>query len=192
MFRWYVINTYSGHENKVRQNLEHRIETMGQRNRVRQVMVPTETVSELKDGQRVPVEKRTMPGYVLVQMEMTDDAWGLVKNTPGVTGFVGSRNKPVPLSQPEVDRLLHKDVPAGAAGAAPRPRPVRARRDRQGHLRPAVGLLRRDQRDQRRRRQAQGAGLDLRPRDARGSDLRPGEEALGFWPVRTFRSESSM
>ncbi len=114
MFRWYVINTYSGHENKVRQNLEHRIETMGQRNRVRQVMVPTETVSELKDGQRVPVEKRTMPGYVLVQMEMTDDAWGLVKNTPGVTGFVGSRNKPVPLSQPEVDRLLHKDVPAGA------------------------------------------------------------------------------
>jgi transcriptional antiterminator NusG len=113
MFRWYVINTYSGHENKVRQNLEHRIETMGQRNRVRQVMVPTESVSELKDGQRIQVEKRTMPGYVLVQMEMTDDAWGLVKNTPGVTGFVGSRNKPVPLSQPEVDRLLHKDVPAG-------------------------------------------------------------------------------
>jgi transcription termination/antitermination protein NusG len=110
MFRWYVINTYSGHENKVRQNLEHRIETMGQRNRVRQVLVPTEQVSELKDGQRVEVEKRTMPGYVLVQMEMTDDAWSLVKNTPGVTGFVGSRNKPVPLSQPEVDRLLHRDT----------------------------------------------------------------------------------
>src|SRR5882724_6471545 len=110
MFRWYVINTYSGHENKVRQNLEHRIETMGQRNRVRQVMVPTESVSELKDGQRVQVEKRTMPGYVLVQMEMTDDAWGLVKNTPGVTGFVGSRNKPIPLSKPEVDRLLHRET----------------------------------------------------------------------------------
>jgi transcriptional antiterminator NusG len=110
MFRWYVINTYSGHENKVRQNLEHRIETMGQRNRVRQVLVPTEQVSELKDGQRVQVDKRTMPGYVLVQMEMTDDAWSLVKNTPGVTGFVGSRNKPVPLSQPEVDRLLHRDT----------------------------------------------------------------------------------
>ena len=110
MFRWYVINTYSGHENKVRQNLEHRIETMGQRNRVRQVLVPTEQVSELKDGQRIQVEKRTMPGYVLVQMEMTDDAWSLVKNTPGVTGFVGSRNKPVALSQPEVDRLLHRDT----------------------------------------------------------------------------------
>src|ERR1700759_3426276 len=116
MFRWYVINTYSGHENKVRQNLEHRIETMGQRNRVRQVMVPTETVSELKDGQRVPVEKRTMPGYVLVQMEMTDDAWGLVKNTPGVTGFVGSRNKTEPLSKPEVERLVQ---PRTARGPPP-------------------------------------------------------------------------
>ena len=110
MFRWYVINTYSGHENKVKHNLEHRIETMGQRQRVRQVVVPTEQVSELKDGQRVSVEKRTMPGYVLVNMEMTDDAWNLVKNTPGVTGFVGSRNKPVPLSQPEVDRLLHRET----------------------------------------------------------------------------------
>jgi len=110
MFRWYVINTYSGHENKVKHNLEHRIETMHQRQRVRQVVVPTEQVSELKDGQRISVEKRTMPGYVLVNMEMTDDAWGLVKNTPGVTGFVGSRNKPIPLSQPEVDRLLHRET----------------------------------------------------------------------------------
>jgi transcriptional antiterminator NusG len=110
MFRWYVINTYSGHENKVKHNLEHRIETMNQRQRVRQVVVPTEQVSELKDGQRISVEKRTMPGYVLVNMEMTDDAWNLVKNTPGVTGFVGSRNKPIPLSQPEVDRLLHRET----------------------------------------------------------------------------------
>src|SRR5919201_3442315 len=111
MFRWYVINTYSGHENKVKHNLEHRIETMAARQRVRQVVVPTEQVAEMKDGQRVQVEKRTMPGYVLVNMDMTDDVWGLVKNTPGVTGFVGSRNKPVPLSGPEVDRLLHKEAP---------------------------------------------------------------------------------
>jgi len=110
MFRWYVINTYSGHENKVKQNLEHRIDTMGARQRVRPVVVPTETVTEVKDGKREPVEKRTMPGYVLVNMEMTDDAWQLVKNTPGVTGFVGSRNKPVPLSQAEVDRLLHRET----------------------------------------------------------------------------------
>jgi transcriptional antiterminator NusG len=117
MFRWYVINTYSGHENKVRHNLEHRVETLGEQRHVRRVVVPTEQVSELKDGRKVQVEKRTMPGYVLVHMEMTDDAWSMVKNTPGVTGFVGSRNKPLPLSQPEVDRLLHRET-----GAAARPR----------------------------------------------------------------------
>ena len=116
MFRWYVINTYSGHENKVKHNLEHRVQTMSQNRNVRQVVVPTEQVMELnKEGQKEPKEKRTMPGYVLVNMEMTDDAWGLVKNTPGVTGFVGSRNKPIPLSKVEVDRLLHRE-------AAERPR----------------------------------------------------------------------
>ena len=112
MFRWYVINTYSGHENKVKHNLEHRIETMGQRQRVRQVVVPTEQVSELKDGQRVAVEKRTMPGYVLVNMEMTDDAWNLVKNTPGVTGFVGATSRPSALMLDDVVKFL---LPQGAA-----------------------------------------------------------------------------
>ena len=110
MFRWYVINTYSGHENKVKQNLEHRVTSLNVQRAVRQVVVPTETVQELKDNQKVQVEKRTMPGYVLVNMDLTDDAWTLVKNTPGVTGFVGSQNKPVPLSQPEVDRMLHTAV----------------------------------------------------------------------------------
>src|SRR6187200_2009067 len=119
MYRWYVINTYSGHENKVKHNLEHRVQTMSQNRNVRQVVVPTEQVMELnKDGQKEPKEKRTMPGYVLVNMEMTDDAWGLVKNTPGVTGFVGSRNKPLPLSQAEVDNLLHTEVPVPAGAAA--------------------------------------------------------------------------
>jgi len=118
MFRWYVINTYSGHENKVKHNLEHRVQTMGQARKVRQVVVPTEQVQEIKDGRKVNVEKRTMPGYVLVQMEMTDEAWGLVKNTPGVTGFVGSRNKPLPLSQSEVDNLLHTETPGAAPAAA--------------------------------------------------------------------------
>lgn len=110
MFRWYVINTYSGHENKVKQNLEHRTETLGQERNVRQVVVPTEQVMEVgKDGQREAKEKRTMPGYVLVNMDLTDEAWSLVKNTPGVTGFVGADNEPVPLSKPEVDRLLHRE-----------------------------------------------------------------------------------
>jgi transcription termination/antitermination protein NusG len=86
MYRWYVINTYSGHENKVKHNLEHRVQTMSQNRNVRQVVVPTEQVSEMKDGQKVTAEKRTMPGYVLVNMEMTDDAWG------------------------QVDRLLHRET----------------------------------------------------------------------------------
>ena len=110
MFRWYVINTYSGHENKVKHNIEHRVSSMHQSSNIRQVVVPTEQVSELKEGQRVQVEKRTMPGYVLVNMELNDDSWGLVKNTPGVTGFVGASNEPVPLTQTEVDRLLHREV----------------------------------------------------------------------------------
>ena len=110
MFRWYVVNTYSGHENKVKQNLEHRVVSLNQKRAVRQVVVPTETVQEMKDNQKVSVEKRTMPGYVLVNMDLSDDSWSLVKNTPGVTGFVGSSNEPIPLTQQEVDRLLHREV----------------------------------------------------------------------------------
>jgi transcription termination/antitermination protein NusG len=110
MFRWYVVNTYSGHENKVKQNLEHRVVSLGQQRNVRQVVVPTESVSEMKDNQKITVEKRTMPGYVLVNMELNEDSWGVVKGTPGVTGFVGSSNEPVPLTQGEVDRLMHKEV----------------------------------------------------------------------------------
>src|SRR5256712_10459628 len=116
MFRWYAVNTYSGHENKVKQNLEHRVVSLGQQNNVRQVVIPTEQIQELKDGQKQMKEQRTMPGYLLVNMNLTDDSWGLVKNTPGVTGFVGAQNKPVPLSQPEVDRMLH------TAAAAPAPK----------------------------------------------------------------------
>jgi transcriptional antiterminator NusG len=110
MFRWYVINTYSGHENKVKTNLEHRIDSMKQRDRFRRVVVPTEQRIETKDGQRVQTEQRVLPGYVLVNMDMSDEAWTVVKNTPGVTGFVGASNEPVPLTQGEVDRLLHREV----------------------------------------------------------------------------------
>jgi transcriptional antiterminator NusG len=106
VFRWYVINTYSGHEKKVKANLEHRLVSLGQRENVREIVVPTEQVVETKDGQKVQTEKRTLPGYVLVNMEMTPDALWVVKDTPGVTGFVGSSTDPVPLTQAEVDRLL--------------------------------------------------------------------------------------
>jgi transcription termination/antitermination protein NusG len=110
MFRWYAVNTYSGHENKVKHNLEHRVTSLGQQRHVRQVVIPMEQISEMKDGQKVQVERRTMPGYVLVNMNLNEDSWSLVKNTPGVTGFVGAQNRPVPLSQPEIDRLLHRET----------------------------------------------------------------------------------
>src|SRR5437016_2740860 len=98
-------------------HLEPRIESMGQRPRFRRVVVPTEQVIETKDGQKVQAEKRVLPGYVLVNMDLNDDAWTVVKNTPGVTGFVGAGSKPVPLSPGEVDRILK----TGAA-TAERPR----------------------------------------------------------------------
>jgi transcriptional antiterminator NusG len=110
MFRWYAINTYSGHENKVKHNLEHRTISLNQQRNVRQIVIPTENVSEMKDGQKIKVERRTMPGYVLVNMDLNEDSWTLVKNTPGVTGFVGPQNKPVPLTQDEINRLLHRET----------------------------------------------------------------------------------
>ncbi len=120
MFQWYVVNTYSGHENKVKANLEHRIVSMNQQPAFRRVVVPTEQVIETKDGQKVQTEKRVLPGYVLVNMNMSDEAWTVVKGTPGVTGFVGAGTKPVPLSQPEVDRILHAGAPAAGGGPAPK------------------------------------------------------------------------
>ena len=84
--------------------------SLNQKRNVRQVVIPTEVVSEMKDGQKVQTEKRTMPGYVLVNMDLNEDSWTLVKNTPGVTGFVGPQNKPVPLTQDEINRLLHRET----------------------------------------------------------------------------------
>ena len=118
MFHWYVINTYSGHENKVKANLEHRIASMNQQPRFRRVVVPTEQVIETKDGQKVQIEKRVLPGYVLVNMDLNDDAWTVVKGTPGVTAFVGAGAKPSPLSQAEVDRILHAGGGPGGAAAS--------------------------------------------------------------------------
>jgi len=106
--RWYVVHSYSGYENKVKRNLEQRIESMNMRDKIFQVVVPTVEEVELHDGKRRTVERRVFPGYVLVQMIMDDDSWYVVRNTPGVTGFVGIGNKPTPLSQEEVDRILKR------------------------------------------------------------------------------------
>src|SRR3954465_5691291 len=105
MFRWYAINTYSGHENKVKTNLEHRIDSLSQQTRFRRVVVPTEQVVETKDGPIWQTEKRILPGYVLVNMDLNDEPRTVVKNTPGVTGFVGAGSKPVPLPHGDHARI---------------------------------------------------------------------------------------
>lgn len=106
--RWYVIHTYSGYENKVKTNLEHRIQSMDMGDKIFQVLVPTEEEIEIKNGKRHPVERKIFPGYVLVEMVMGDDSWYVVRNTPGVTSFVGSGNKPTELSDTEVRQILRQ------------------------------------------------------------------------------------
>lgn len=105
---WYVIHSYSGYENKVRKNLQHRIESMGMQDQIFQIVVPTEEEVELKDGQRRTIERRVFPGYILVEMLLNEDSWYVVRNTPGVTGFVGSGNNPTALRQEEVDNILKR------------------------------------------------------------------------------------
>lgn len=112
---WYVIHTYSGYENKVKTNLEHRIQTMDAKDLIFQVVIPTEDEIEIRDGQRRTIARKIFPGYVLTQMiELKEDdvessrAWFVVRNTPGVTGFVGSGTRPVPLEPPEVKRILRQ------------------------------------------------------------------------------------
>ncbi len=105
---WYVIHTYAGYENKVRANLEKRIETMDMGDRIFRIIVPTEDQVEIKNGEKKTSKKRIFPSYVLVEMVLTDESWYLVRNTSGVTGFVGTGGKPVPLMQHEVDKILKK------------------------------------------------------------------------------------
>ncbi len=105
---WYVVHSYSGYENKVKKNLEHRIESMGMQNQIFQVVVPTEEEVELRDGQRRTTERRVFPGYILVEMVKNDDTWYVVRNTPGVTDFVRAGTEPVPLRPDEVDKILRR------------------------------------------------------------------------------------
>lgn len=105
---WYVVHCYSGYENKVRHNLEQRIESMGMKSEIFDVVVPTEEEVEVKDGKRRTVERRVFPGYILVNMILTEESWYVVRNTPGVTSFVGMGNEPVPLRPEEVSRIIKR------------------------------------------------------------------------------------
>ena len=114
--RWYVLNTYSGYEGKVKENLLHRITSMEASDKVFEVVVPTEEVEEVKHGQRRRVQRKMYPGYVLVRMFLDDDSWLVVRNTPGVVNFVGSGNRPTPLPREEADTIFKQ-----MEGETPRP-----------------------------------------------------------------------
>jgi transcriptional antiterminator NusG len=103
---WFVVHTYSGYEERVKKNLEQRIKYMDSGDEISQVIIPTEVEIEVKNGQRRNVDKKILPGYILVQMKLSDQSWNIVRNTPGVTGFVGSGSKPTPLEEEEVSQIL--------------------------------------------------------------------------------------
>ena len=112
---WYVVHSYAGYENKVKTNLEARIQSLDVEDYIYQIEVPTEEVTEIKNGKRAQVNRKVLPGYLLVRMELNDESWGAVRNTPGVTGFVGATSRPSPLTLDEVVKIL---VPATAPQAA--------------------------------------------------------------------------
>ena len=115
---WYIVHTYSGFENKVKESLEERVKAYGLQDKVGDILIPTEDVVEMRAGKKVVTSKRFFPGYILVEMDMTDDAWHCVKNTPKVTGFVGAGAKPTPLSKDEVEQILQQ-----VKSAAEKPKP---------------------------------------------------------------------
>lgn len=115
---WYVVHTYSGMEKRVKSNLENRVTSLNAEDYIFEVVVPTEEVAEIKNGQRKLVKRTVLPGYVLVRMDLTDESWGVVRHTPSVTGFVGNSHQPVPLSLAEVESMLAPAVEAEVATAA--------------------------------------------------------------------------
>ena len=105
---WYIVHTYSGYEARVKESLKQRVESLGMGESFGEVLIPTEDVVEMRNGKKVVSSKKFFPGYILVNMEMSDTAWHVVKNTPKVTGFVGSGSRPTPLAQEEVDRIIYQ------------------------------------------------------------------------------------
>ncbi len=118
---WYVVHTYSGMENRVLQNLENRVTSLNMEDYIFEIVVPTEEVTEIRNGQRKQIKRTVLPGYVLVRMDLTDESWSTVRHTPSVTGFVGHSNQPVPLSLDEVEKMLAPSVAAAAIAGSDAP-----------------------------------------------------------------------
>ncbi len=176
------MHTYAGYENKAKANLETRIQSLNMEDFIYQIEVPQEEVTEIKNGKRQVVKRNVFPGYLLVRMEMTDESWSAVRYTPAVTGFVGpSSSKPSPLTLDEVFRFLApatKEQKEAQAAAAPRIVDFEVGESvtvTDGAVRHAAGE---HQRDQPRPAEAQGAGVDLRPRDAGRALVQPGRQDL--------------
>ena len=174
--QWYIVHTYSGFENKVKESLEQRVNAYGLQDEIGEILIPTEQVAEMRGGKKVVSSKRFFPGYILVEMHMSDHAWHVVKNTPKVTGFVGAGAKPTPLTREEVDQILNQ-----VTEAAEKPKPkyiVREGRPGADQRGPVHQLQRRGGRGQPRPQHAEGHGDDLRPLDAGRTGFFAGRETV--------------
>jgi transcription termination/antitermination factor NusG len=173
--QWYIVHTYSGFEERVKENLTQRVDALGMREKFGEIKIPTETLVEMKGGKKREVQRKFFPGYILVEMDMSDDAWHVVKNTPKVTGFVGTGKKPTPLTQEEVDQILTQVV---TTAEKPKPKYVRAGRAGAHQRRSVHQLQRRGGRGEPRPQHAQGDGHDLRPLHAGRARFPAGQASI--------------
>jgi transcriptional antiterminator NusG len=174
--QWFVVHTQAGYEKKVSANLAARIQSMNMEDKIFDVVIPMEEVVEFKGGRKQVVQKKVFPGYILVRCHMDDESWYCIRNTPGITGFVGQSQKgqkPTPLSRREVDTFLSAKGDGQETAARRKPKLERAREGR-----PVRRLLGSSRRDQRGPHEAQGAGEHLRSRDHGRDGLQPGRETL--------------
>lgn len=139
--QWYVVHTYSGYENKVKTNLEKRVDNMNMGDKIFRVVVPEEEEIEYKEGKKRVVKRKVFPGYVMVNMTMEDDSWYVVRNTPGVTGFVGPGSKPIPLDQHEVETILRRTSGEGAPKVRVRFKPRQSLRVKSGPFQGMMGMV---------------------------------------------------
>src|ERR1700754_3016537 len=188
--QWYIIHTYSGFENKVKESLEQRVTAYGLQDEIGEVLIPTEDIVEKRGGREVKSARRFFPGYILVEMTMSDNAWHVVKNTPKVTGFVGAGTKPTPLSKEEVEHILEQ---VKSAAEKPKPKYTFEKGDQvrinEGPFTSFNGIVdevndaveageRHRRRGERRPQHAEGDGHDLRPLDACGIGFFASREAV--------------
>ena len=173
--KWYIIHSYSGFERKVKESLESRVQAFGLQDKIGKVLIPTESVTEVRGGKKYTVERMFYPGYVLVEMDMDDHVWHVVKSTPRVTGFVGTGQQPTPLSEEEVQHIVYRV--ADSQGQAEAQGQVREERIGAHHRRSVRHLYRHCGRSQRRPRDLEGDGHDLRTLDSGGAGIRAGGES---------------